>query len=516
MIKNVDSVGGEQMERASGILLHISSLPGPYGIGSLGRAAYQFVDFLKAAGQRYWQILPIGPTGFGDSPYQSGSIHAGNPYFIDLDTLAEEGLLDYRELQEQGCAEAGRVDYGALYRQRPALLARAYQRGKEARAGAFAAFRQENPWVEDYALFMALKGRYEMQSWIHWPEAVARREPAALERAREELREEISCIAFGQYLFYAQWARLRAYAGQQGIRIIGDIPIYVPMDSVELWLHPELFQLDDARRPLAVAGCPPDGFTEDGQLWGNPLYAWERHKQSGFAWWAQRVRAAARCFDVLRIDHFRGLESYWAVPYGETTARNGQWQKGPGLELIEALRRAVPELEFIAEDLGYLTPKVEKLLRDSGLPGMKVLEFAFDGGEPSEYQPHNYPHNCVCYTGTHDNDTLRGWWDGASKADRAYATRYLGLNADEGAVRGVLRGGMSSTADLFVSQVQDWLELGSEARINTPGTPAGNWQWRLVKGELTPALAKEIKAMTKLYGRLRDPWSRNEMNPADS
>ena len=503
MIKNVDSVGGEQMERASGILLHISSLPGPYGIGSLGRAAYQFVDFLKAAGQRYWQILPIGPTGFGDSPYQSGSIHAGNPYFIDLDTLAEEGLLDYRELQEQGCAEAGRVDYGALYRQRPALLARAYQRGKEARAGAFAAFRQENPWVEDYALFMALKGRYEMQSWIHWPEAVARREPAALERAREELREEISCIAFGQYLFYAQWARLRAYAGQQGIRIIGDIPIYVPMDSVELWLHPELFQLDDARRPLAVAGCPPDGFTEDGQLWGNPLYAWERHKQSGFAWWAQRVRAAARCFDVLRIDHFRGLESYWAVPYGETTARNGQWQKGPGLELIEALRRAVPELEFIAEDLGYLTPKVEKLLRDSGLPGMKVLEFAFYG-EDSAYLPHNHTENSVCYTGTHDNSTLAQWLAEESGDTVRRAADYLGLNEAEGFVRGMLRGGLSSVSRIFIAQLQDWLELGGEARMNAPGELSPrNWSWRLT--ELPDgALAAEIFKLTKRYGRTGD------------
>ncbi|MBQ1371473.1 MAG: 4-alpha-glucanotransferase [Oscillospiraceae bacterium] len=487
------------MERESGILLHISSLPGAYGIGTLGQAAYRFVDFLKAAGQRYWQILPLGPTGFGDSPYQSSSIYAGNPYFIDPDSLLQAGLLEAPELQELQAAP-GRVDYDALWRQRPALLERAYRRGKCSHAAPFEAFRRENPWVEDYALFLALKGRYGMQPWFLWSEELANRKPEALARAREELQEEISCAAFTQYFFDVQWKRLSAYARQQGVRIIGDIPIYVPLDSVDVWLHPELFQLDAARRPVAVAGCPPDGFTEDGQLWGNPLYDWERHFQSGFAWWIERVRAAARCFDLLRIDHFRGLESYWAVPYGEATARNGRWQKGPGLALIEALRQAVPELEFIAEDLGFLTPEVEQLLADSGLPGMKVLEFAFYG-EDSAYLPHNHTVNSICYTGTHDNQTLAQWLAEESEESIRRAADYLGLNEAEGFARGMLRGGLSSVSRIFIAQMQDWLELGGEARMNTPGSLGPqNWSWRL--RELPDAaLAAEILNLTKRYGR---------------
>ena len=489
-----------KMIRESGILLSISSLPTRYGIGTLGREARQFVDFLKAAGQRVWQLLPIGPTGYGDSPYQCSSIYAGNPYFVDPDTLIDEGLLLAGEVADIDWGQPGRVDYGALYAHRFALLERAYQRGKTLRQTAFAAFRRENPWVGDYALFMALKQKYDMRPWSEWPAALAHREAAALAAARETLREEISCCAFTQYLFYAQWDRLLAYAKAQGVKLIGDVPIYVPLDSADVWMHPELFQLDEALCPTGVAGCPPDGFTEDGQLWGNPLYDWARHEQTGFAWWISRVRAAARFFDVIRIDHFRGLESYWAIPYGDPTARNGRWVKGPGMKLLRALREGVPDVEFIAEDLGFLTPEVFRLLKDSGFPGMKVLEFAFYDAN-SAYLPHNHTVNSICYTGTHDNLTLAQWMEEESEQTVQNAVRYLGLNRAEGYVRGMLRAGMSSVSRLFVAQMQDWLELGAEARMNAPGSMcAQNWSWRLTAMP-DEALAEEILEMTKRYAR---------------
>ena len=488
------------MKRESGILLHISSLPTPYGIGTLGKEAFQFVDFLKAAGQRYWQILPIGPTSYGDSPYQSCSIYAGNPYFVDLDALLADGLLEARDLEDASRVKFGRVDYAALYYYRLPLLERAYAKGKEVRKTEFAAFRAANPWVEDYALFMALKRKFGMLPWNQWPEKAASRDPDALTRYREALKEDISCFAFTQYLFYEQWGKLAAHAKAQEIKIIGDIPIYVTMDSCDVWMHPALFRLDASRCPTCVAGCPPDGFSEDGQLWGNPLYDWPKHEQSGFAWWVERVRAAARFFDVVRIDHFRGLESYWSVPYGDETARNGKWVPGPGMKLVKALREGVPELDFIAEDLGYLTPAVEQLLRDSGFPGMKVLEFAFYD-DNSAYLPHNHTANCVCYTGTHDNLTLAQWLATESEETVGRAVKYLGLNETEGYCRGLIRGGMSSVARIFVAQLQDWLELGAEARMNTPGAlSTDNWSWRLTElpGE---ELAAEILEMTQRYAR---------------
>ena len=488
------------MKRESGILLHISSLPTKYGIGTLGEEAYRFVDFLKAAGQRYWQILPIGPTSYGDSPYQSSSIYAGNPYFVDVDTLLKEGILVPEDLEGCFWGAPGRVDYAAMYYYRMPLLEKAYRRGMELRKEGFAAFRAANPWVEDYALFMAVKKHYNMAAWNEWPEKAARRDPETLARLRAELAEDISCYAFTQYLFYEQWDRFFAYAKKQGIKIIGDIPIYVTMDSCDVWMHPELFQLDAAGRPVGVAGCPPDGFSEDGQLWGNPLYDWPRHEATGFAWWQERVRASARFFDVIRIDHFRGLESYWAVPFGDKTAKNGKWVKGPGMKLVNALRTGVPEAEFIAEDLGYQTPEVEQLLADSGFPGMKVLEFAFYG-KNGDYLPHNHVVNAVCYSGTHDNLTLAQWLDEESEETVAKCVKYLGLNKEEGYIRGILRGGMSSVARLFVAQLQDWLELGAEARMNAPGELSPkNWSWRLT--ELPDEkLAAEILEMTQRYAR---------------
>ena len=492
------------MKRESGILLHISSLPTKYGIGTLGEEAFQFIDFLKAAGQSYWQVLPIGPTSYGDSPYQSCSVYAGNPYFVDLDTLLKEGILEPEDLENCFWGEPGRVDYGALYYYRLPLLERAYSRGRELRKAEFAAFRAANPWVEDYALFMALKRKFGGLPWNQWPDKAARRDPDALVRYREELKEDISCFAFTQYLFNAQWDKLFAYAKKNGIKIIGDIPIYVTLDSCDVWLNPELFQLDESFAPTAVAGCPPDGFSEDGQLWGNPLYDWPKHEQTDFAWWKQRVRASARFFDVIRFDHFRGLESYWAVPFGEDTARNGKWIKGPGMKLVKALREGVPEVDFIAEDLGYQTPEVEQLLKDSGFPGMKVLEFAFYG-ENGDYLPHNHTQNSVCYIGTHDNFTLAQWLAEENEEIVEKAVKYLALTKEEGYIRGFLRAGMGSVSRIFVAQMQDWLELGAEARMNAPGAlSTANWSWRLTElpGE---KLAAEILEMTERYARTGEP-----------
>ena len=492
------------MKRESGILLHISSLPTKYGIGTLGQEAYRFIDFLKAAGQRYWQVLPIGPTSYGDSPYQSCSACAGNPYFVDLDTLLQERILEPEDLEGCFWGEPGRVDYGAMYYYRLPLLERAYRRGRELRKAEFAAFRAANPWVEEYALFMALKRKFGGLPWNQWPEKAARRDPAALKRYREELQEDVSCFAFTQYLFNEQWEKLFAYAKEQGIKIIGDIPIYVTLDSCDVWLNPELFQLDESYAPTCVAGCPPDGFSEDGQLWGNPLYDWPKHEADGFAWWIARVKASARFFDVIRFDHFRGLESYWSVPFGEATARNGKWVKGPGMKLVKALREGVPEVDFIAEDLGYQTPEVEQLLKDSGFPGMKVLEFAFYG-ENGDYLPHNHTPNSICYIGTHDNLTLAQWLAEESEETVEKAVKYLALTKEEGYIRGFLRAGMGSVSRIFVAQMQDWLELGAEARMNAPGAlSSSNWSWRL-KELPVDKLAAEILEMTKRYSRTGEP-----------
>ena len=444
--------------RAAGILLPLSSLPGPYGIGTLGKEARHFIDFLADAGQSYWQILPIGPTGYGDSPYQSFSAFAANPYFIDPGLLLAEGLL------EKGEAEAfhwgddeTRVDYGALYEGRHALLKKAVDRLEPEDEG-LAAFCAENAsWLEDYALFMALKGENGQKSWLDWPDEVRLREPEALRRAADRLAGPIRYWKGVQYLFHRQWTALKAYANEKGVAIIGDIPIYVSPDSSDVWAGPELFQLTADRRMAAVAGCPPDAFAADGQLWGNPLYDWDYHHATGYAWWVRRLAHACTVYDVVRIDHFRGFESYWAVPYGEATAKNGRWVKGPGMALVGVLTGWFPQLEFIAEDLGYPTPEVAQLLRDSGLPGMKVLEFAFDSRDTSSYLPHSYGENCICYTGTHDNSPLALWRQEADPADIAFAKEYLGLNDEEGFNRGIIRGGMSSVAKLFVAQMQDYL-----------------------------------------------------------
>ena len=488
--------------RASGMLMHITSLPGSYGVGTLGKSAFAFVDFLKKAGQSLWQLLPLNPTGYGDSPYQSCSTFAGNPYLIDLDELIGQGLLKKEEVAAVNWGDdPQKVDFGILYNNRFTLLRKACERFAD--DGDFQSFCTENSaWLSDFALHMALKGKYN-KPWYQWPEELKSRQADAIWQARQELKTDIRFFSFVQYLFFTQWQKLKDYAAESGIKIIGDVPIYVPYDSVEVWVNPELFQLNDDMEPEAVAGCPPDAFSEDGQLWGNPLYCWEAHKKDGFSWWLQRLSAAGKLFDVVRLDHFRGFEAYWSVPYGDKTAKNGKWIKGPGMALIETVQKKLPELELIAEDLGFLTQEVLDLRDDSGLPGMKILGFAFDSREPSDYLPYNYPENSVCYTGTHDNMTTRQWFDTAPKEAVEYAAEYMCLTEKEGYVWGMIRTAMASCAKWAVVPVQDYLDLGAEARMNFPGTTGCNWTWRMKAGMLTPELAEKIYKLTKLYGRMK-------------
>lgn len=492
------------IKRSSGILMPIFSLPSPYGIGTLGKAARDFVDFLKDARQAWWQILPVGPTSYGDSPYQSPSTHAGNPYLIDLDLLKEDGLLQQSEID--GCfwgSDPARVDYGALYQNRFDLLEKAKDRGFERDKAEVEEFIANNEyWLPDYALFMALKRHFDMKLWLEWEdEDIRLRKPKAIAKYKKKLADDISLFIYIQFLFFKQWNALREYAHERGIGIIGDMPIYVALDSVDVWASPENFQLDEKGKPCEVAGVPPDYFTAEGQLWGNPIYNYDAMKENGYKWWVKRIEGASKLYDVIRIDHFRGFESYWSVPYGEKTAINGHWVKGPGMSLVGELKRRFPQIKFIAEDLGYPSPEVVQLLNDSEFPGMKVLEFAFDSRDSSSYLPHAYTQNCVCYAGTHDNDTLKGWLSQINPDDLKMAEDYLGLNDREGYIKGLIRGGMSSVARLFVAQMQDYLELGNEARMNVPGMQEGNWQWRMLEGQITPELTAWIARMTKLYSR---------------
>ena len=489
--------------RESGILMHITSLPGSHGIGTMGKEAFRFVDFLKDAGQKCWQILPLTPTGYGDSPYQSCSTFAGNHYLISLELLMEDGLLQPQDLEGiEWCSQEDKVDFGLQYNNRLKVLRLAYNRF--AGGEDFDRFCTENAhWLADFTLFMALKDRFHGQPWYQWEEKLKFRDPDALWQVRQELASEIRFYSFVQYIFSRQWNALRDHAHNSGIRIIGDVPIYVPHDSVEVWSSPELFQLDSSLTPTAVAGCPPDAFSADGQLWGNPLYRWDVMAKNGYGWWINRLSEAAKRYDVGRFDHFRGFESYWSVPYGSTTARGGQWVKGPDMDFIQAVQAALPQLQLIAEDLGFLTPAVLEMRDNSGLPGMKVLEFAFDSREPSEYLPHTYPNNSVCYTGTHDNMTMRQWFETATAEAVAYAKEYMALTESEGYVWGTIRTAMASVSDLCVVQMQDYLNLGGEARMNFPGTMTNcNWTWRAKEGVFTQELAQRIRSLTRLYGRV--------------
>ena len=489
--------------RRSGILMHITSLPGAYGVGTMGKKAYEFVDFLKEAGQSYWQILPLTPTGYGDSPYQSCSTFAGNHYLIDLDWLKGDGLLTDADLEgiEWYWSEE-KVDFGRQYNNRLSVLRKAYNRF--AGGADFDAFCNENTdWLPDFALFMALKGKLGGAPWYQWEDALKFRSEATLESARVELADEIRFYSFVQFMFYKQWNSLRDYAHRNGVSIIGDVPIYVPYDSVEVWSNPGLFQLNEKLDPTDVAGCPPDAFSADGQLWGNPLYRWDVLAQDGYAWWIKRLGSAGKLYDVIRMDHFRGFEAYWAVPYGDTTARNGRWVKGPDMGFIEAVKNGLPHINFIAEDLGFLTQEVLDLRDASGYPGMKILEFAFDSREPSEYLPHTYIPNTVCYTGTHDNMTMRQWFETATPEAVAYATEYMKLSQEEGLVWGTIRTAMASVSDMCIIQMQDYLDLGADARMNFPGICDGtNWIWRAKDGVINHELAQKIRKLTELYGRL--------------
>ena len=483
----------------------IFSLPSPYGIGSFGKSAYHFVDFLKKSGQKYWQILPLGPTSYGDSPYQSLSSFAGNPYFIDLDMLIEQGLLTKEDVL---CKDWGQgqdqVDYGAIYTSRFEVLHTAFVNGRERYKDEVETFRKEDSsWIEDWALFFALKRHFGMKGLTSWADRKAfMRDEETLKRYRVELKEDIDFHIFVQYLFFSQWNALRSYAKAKGIGIIGDIPIYVAPDSQDVWANPELFQLDENFMPRDVSGVPPDYFNEDGQLWGNPLYDWVKMKEDGYSWWKKRIEAQAKLYDMLRFDHFRGLESYYTVKYGQSTARDGHWVKGPGKSFIDTLNSCFPNIRFTAEDLGYLSDEVMALLKDSGWPGMKVLQFAFDPREAGDYNPKHYPYNSVCFTGTHDNVTLKGWIDDESNAPFvAKAMQSLGVEKEE-LLEALIRCGFESSSFLMVVPLQDWLGLGKNARINTPGTSSGNWKWRLSSENLlSDELAMRIRKMTQTSGR---------------
>lgn len=491
--------------RASGMLLPIASLPSKYGIGTFSKSAYDFVDILKAAGQKFWQILPLGPTGYGDSPYQSFSTYAGNPYFIDLDQLVEEGLLSEKECKSFDFGTNRRhIDYGKIYDSRFLLLRKAYEHCELEGNQDYQKFLAENEeWLDDYCLYMAVKNHFDGVSWDHWDEDIRLRKPEAMEKYRNLYEDEINFFRFQQFKFQEQWYALKKYANQSGVEIIGDIPIYVAFDSADTWARPDLFQFDDENLPIDVAGCPPDGFSATGQLWGNPLYKWEYHKETGYVWWAKRMERCFRLYDIVRVDHFRGFDEYYAIPYGNKTAENGCWKKGPGLDLFRQLMKQLGEMRVIAEDLGYLTPSVIQMVEESGFPGMKVLEFAFDSREPSNYLPHNYDKNCVVYTGTHDNQTLRTWYYEMAEEDRELAKEYMNLygRSDEEIHWEFIRLALSSVAMLAVIPVQDYLYLNSDARINTPSTLGDNWTWRLTDEDFDEGLISKIRKLCVLYGR---------------
>ncbi len=485
--------------RASGILMPVFSLPSPYGIGTFGRAAYEFVDFLSAAGQSYWQILPLGPTGFGDSPYQSFSSFAGNPYFIDLDILKEWGYLNRDEYENGDYGSGNRVDYGKLYLNRLPVLVKAAERFKQNPDKDFAEFcKAHEHWLRDYALFMAIKG--SGLSLNELPNPLKKREKEAAREAENCYCEEIQNTKIIQFFFFKQWKKLKEYANKKGVKIIGDIPIYVSSDSADLWANAGQFLLDKDFNPTLVAGCPPDAFSEDGQLWGNPLYDWEKMEKDGFAWWQSRIAHSAILYDVVRIDHFRAFDEYYAIPFGSETAKSGAWQKGPGMALINAINK-VKGIKIIAEDLGFLTDSVLELLNNSGYPGMAVLQFAFDPKTNSRYLPHNIQKNSVVYTGTHDNDTVNGWINTISPAEFRFCTEYLRLNTSEGYNWGMIKAALSTVADTCILQMQDLLGLGSEGRINTPATDGDNWQWRIGEGCINSWLAGILKEQTEIYRR---------------
>lgn len=487
--------------RKSGIIFPIFSLPSNYGIGTFGVEAYNFIDFLEKANQSYWQILPLGPTSYGDSPYQSFSTFAGNPYFIDLDLLTKDGLLKQEEIDSIDFGKDNRyIDYGKIYLSRYKVLKIAFNRFNKNNK-EYEEFKESNKfWIYDYALFMALKDYNGGKTWTSWNEDIRRREQEALIKYSTLLKDEIEFQMFMQFKFYEQWNSLRSYAKEKGIEIIGDIPIYVAEDSSDVWSNPQLFMLDKDLIPTKVAGCPPDAFSETGQLWGNPIYNWKAHKEEQFNWWIERVKSSLGLFDIVRIDHFRGFAGYWSIPYEDETAANGKWEVGPGIELFDAIKKELGDINVIAEDLGYITQDVKRLLNYCGFPSMKVLQFAFDPKGDSEYLPHNYNKNTVVYTGTHDNDTIKGWIESLSESEKEFCMAYTGMKNEDDAWA-LVKTAIASTAETAIIQIQDILDIGSEGRINIPSTIGLNWRWRMDKNYLTDELANKLKSLSTLYRR---------------
>jgi 4-alpha-glucanotransferase len=491
-------------ERSSGILLHITSLPGKYGIGTMGREAYEFVDFLVESGQKLWQILPLGHTGYGDSPYQCFSAFAGNPLLIDLEKLVEQGLLSSEDLPQESFDE-GSVDFGAVFNYKYPLLKKAYtnfvRQNNKFRHTQFENFYSRNEqWLDDYAFFMAVKIQQKGKAWTEWDRQIKFREPEAINRYSEELADEINFYRFVQFLFYRQWLELKSYANLNDIKIFGDIPLYVAFDSADAWANPELFEFDKELNPIHVAGVPPDYFSETGQLWGNPIYDWDYLEEQGFQWWIERIRASFLLYDILRIDHFRGLAAYWAVPFGEKTAMKGEWVRAKGREMLEAVVDALGGVQIIAEDLGVITPDVVELRDDFGMPGMKILQFAFDSGEENEFIPHTYEKNTVVYTGTHDNDTTLGRFQEANEADKQMMRDYFHINENDPAWS-FIRLAWSTVSNMALAPLQDVLRLDTNARMNFPGKASGYWRWRYKKGELTSQHAEDLMKLTRIFGR---------------
>ena len=497
------------MERTAGILMPITSLPSPYGIGTIGKEARKFADFLKESGQKIWQILPVGPTSYGDSPYQSFSIYAGNPYLIDLDTLVEEGLLTKKLIKQFDWGEdhPEKVDYAKIYHSRFAILHLAYENFKKKPAEEkkeFTVFKRHNAhWIKDYALYMAVKGSFANKSWTEWPDQEIKfRGNAAIARYTRKYRDEIDFFKFIQYVFYKQWADFRAYVNGLGIKILGDMPIYVAMDSADTWANPEIFWLDENRNPVCVAGCPPDYFSESGQLWGNPLYNWDYLRDTGYQWWIDRIRAASQLFDITRIDHFRAFDTYYAIPFGAPNAIIGEWKIGPRMDFFYKVRDALGNIPIVAEDLGDLFDSVRDLLRETGYPGMRVLEFAWADDDTNSFLPHNYVANTVVYTGTHDNDTVLGWYDTATEKEIAYCNEYLHIGEEDEVNWKFIEAAYNSIADTAIVQMQDVLGLSSEARMNIPSTLGDNWSWRMLPGAVTEEIINRLKDLAQKTGRM--------------
>ena len=491
------------LKRGAGLLLPISSLPSPYGIGTLGKEAYKFVDYLVEAGQKYWQVLPVGPTSYGDSPYQSFSAFAGNPYFIDLDYLVEEGLITKSQIKKFPWGDnAEYVDYATVYNSRFEILRMAFENSNYANEDAYRQFEQENSyWLDDYSLYMAVKFRFDNNEWATWDYDIKARQPEAIDRYRNELSGDIAFWKFCQYKFFEQWNNLRKYANEQGVEMIGDIPIYVAMDSADVWAHKELFELDEDFKQVNVAGVPPDAFSEDGQLWGNPLYNWPEMERQGFEWWKQRMASNSKLYDYIRIDHFIGVVNYYSIKADCNNAKEGVWREGPGKKLTDAIDSAIGDTKIIAEDLGVVSPAVRELLAKTGYPGMNIIEFAFDGSPDNSHLPHNYKPNSLVYGGTHDNETVAGFFNAKKASELKYAYEYLGVDNKNDIPAAVLRAAYASVSAIAIFQIQDILEIGNESRMNTPSTVGDNWKWRLTKGALTKKKAKELKRLAEFYAR---------------